>query len=211
MATSIKTEARAILKIEDLIAKKENMNSDFKKNDTRISWDGVIDLYKNNVNKKENFEHSIDVQIKGRTTHNKKLKDKSNFSIDRTDLENYYKKDGTIFILCLFKENSDEYRIYYNSLQKSDISKLLKAYGNNASKIKIPTLVIKNENHFEEICRNFVCNRDIQKKIDNDFFNQNNLTLKNGNTIGFTIWSENLNSINPEDFIETEQYFYEYN
>ena len=52
---------------------------------------------------------------------------------------------------------------------------------------------------------------DIQKKIDNDFFNQNNLTLKNGNTIGFTIWSENLNAINPEDFIETEQYFYEYN
>ena len=103
-----KIEQKAITKIRDIIDSIELFTYHFNEMDKDISWDGNINMYHENIDKKENFDSSIDVQIKGRTTPNKKLNSKHRFSLDKTDLENYLKKDGTILLLCLFKNDGSE-------------------------------------------------------------------------------------------------------
>src|SRR5574344_922224 len=182
--SSKKTEAKAINKINNLIEQLDMLESKIDKNNTNISWDGTIDLYHGNIDKKENFDCSIDVQVKGRTTTKKRINDKSYFDIDKTDLENYLKKDGTLFL----KNNKN----------------------NNNDKIKIKTKEIKNAKHLEKICRNFQINKDIQKKFDYDSFNIEKFIIKNVHTVKFSVWQNNTENLNPANLVGTEQYFYVY-
>ena len=209
--SSKKTEAKAINKINNLIEKLDMLESKIDKNNTNISWDGTIDLYHGNIDKKENFDCSIDVQVKGRTTTKKRINDKSYFDIDKTDLENYLKKDGTLFLMGMFKRDSEEFKIYYASLLPYDLKSLLKNNQNsNNDKIKIKTKEIKNAKHLEKICRNFQINKDIQKKFDYDSFNSEKFIIKNGHTVKFSVWENNTENLNPGNLVGTEQYFYVY-
>ena len=88
--SSKKTEQRAITKINELIDKIESADGHIQSNDKSISWDGTIDFYHGNIDKKKNFQFSIDVQIKGRTTNNKKLTDKSYFDLSVIDMQNIF-------------------------------------------------------------------------------------------------------------------------
>ena len=112
MISSKKTEKTAINKIENLLDELEYFDYKFNADDTGISWDGYIDLYHGNIDDKGNFDTRIDAQIKGRSTTNKRLQDKWKFGIDRKDLENYNKIDGTLFLAVRFLKNGD-YKIYY--------------------------------------------------------------------------------------------------
>ena len=124
LMSKTKIEQKAITKIRDIIDSIELFTYHFNEMDKDISWDGNINMYHENIDKKENFDSSIDVQIKGRTTPNKKLNSKHRFSLDKTDLENYLKKDGTILLLCLFKNDGSEYKIYYAGLLPYNIRKM---------------------------------------------------------------------------------------
>ena len=128
--SSKKTEQRAITKINELIDKIESADGHIQSNDKSISWDGTIDFYHGNIDKKKNFQFSIDVQIKGRTTNNKKLTDKSYFDLSVIDMQNFSKKDGTLLLMCLFKRESDDFKIYFSPLLPYHINNYLK---NNAS------------------------------------------------------------------------------
>ena len=94
-----KIEQKAITKVRDLIDKIEFFKHDLKDTDKNISWDGTVEMYNGNTDIKENYDYTIDVQVKGRTTNNKKFSSKYRFPLDKIDLENYLKKDGTILEL----------------------------------------------------------------------------------------------------------------
>ena len=86
-----KVEQKAITKVRNLIDDIEYFTYSFKEMDKNISWDGTVEMYNGNIDKKENYDYTLDVQVKGRTTHNKKFSSKYRFQLYKTDLENYLK------------------------------------------------------------------------------------------------------------------------
>ena len=108
-----KVEQKAITKIRSLIDEIYFFTYSFKEMDKNISWDGTIEMYNGNIDIKENYDYTIDIQVKGRTTNNKKFSSKYRFALDKSDLENYLKKDGTILMSCVFKKDGSDYKIYY--------------------------------------------------------------------------------------------------
>ena len=94
-----KIEQKAITKVRDLIDKIEFFKHDLKDTDKNISWDGTVEMYNGNTDIKENYDYTIDVQVKGRTTNNKKFSSKYRFPLDKIDLENYLKKEQIGYML----------------------------------------------------------------------------------------------------------------
>ena len=207
--SSKKTEQKAITKVEELINNIETADSNISKNDKTISWDGTIDFYNGTIDKKENYSFSVDVQVKGRTTLKKKLEDKSTFDLEITDLKNYAKKDGTLFLLVKFKANTDEYKIYYLDLLPYNIARLLKSVENSSiKKVKIKMKEIKNSDHLEEICRNFQINKDIQKRMNPCDLLNDNVTMNSDMVTKFNVWEKDITKFCPENLVGTYQYIY---
>ena len=126
MISSLKTEQKAIHKINDLIINIPTAYSKIDENDKNISWDGTIDFYENeNIEKKDNYLFSIDVQVKGRSTPKKRLGEKQQLDMDIADIRNYLKKDGTLLLLVMFRNESEDYKIYFLDLLPYNITKLL--------------------------------------------------------------------------------------
>lgn len=201
-----KVEQKAITKVRDLIDKIDFFTYDFKEMDKNISWDGTIEMYNGNTDIKENYDYTIDVQVKGRTTNNKKFSSKYRFPLDKTDLKNYLKKDGTILIVCLFKKDTNEFQLYYANLLPYNIRILLKQYSTN--KIKIDMKEIKNSEQFESICRNFKLDREVQKGIKANIFEENNLSSYDGKITKFYTWNKDSKHFNPQSLVGSWKYIY---
>ena len=211
-ASTRKTEEKAINKINCLIDEISCAISNIEKNDKTITWDGTIDFYNGNVDKKANLDFFIDVQVKGRTRNKKKLENKSQFDLDILDLKNYLKKDGTLLLVVEFKNNSNEYKIYFASLLPYDIHKYLEyVKDTEIEKVKIKTREIKNSIHLETICRNFNIGKNIQKRMKDSAFSENNTLLNSNYVSKFNIWVHNIKDFKPEDLIGTYQYIYTMN
>lgn len=191
-----------------MIDRMEFVDRSFNEDDTGISWDGTISLYHGDVNKKENLDDIINVQIKGRKTNNKKLLEKYKFDINKTDLENYLKMDGTMFLLVLYK-NIDSYKVYYVDLLPYNLKQILKQKPNNKNEIKVKLKEVKDHISFERILRNFSINKNEQKKISISIFEQSNLSINEKATeIKFYEWG-NVKSL-PFGLLGEEKYFYQY-
>lgn len=203
--SSTKTEKRAINKIEEKIDSLEYLDHHLKDGDKGISWDGYISLYHGNIDDKSNWDGDVFVQVKGRTAHIKKLTDKWNFDIERADLENYIKIDGTLFLGVRFLQNGDS-KIYYNALLPKNIFDLLKAYGSNVSKIKIKLKEVKDAQHFEKICREFWIDKEMQKKLPRNIFDNNALSLSDNRMARFSTWSKG--QPNPLEVLGEEKFIY---
>ena len=205
--SSKKTEQRAITKVNELIDKIDSADGHIQSNDKSISWDGTIDFYNGNIDKKDNFQFSIDVQIKGRTTNNKRLQEKSYFNLSTADMKNFLKKDGTILLMCLFKKNSKEFKVYYSSLLPYDINKYLK---NDilSDTIRVKMKEVKDAYHLEHLCRNFQLDKEMQKKMNQNMFDQENLTVENGKVARFSIWDKDPRNFSPQKLVGMSKYIY---
>ena len=201
-----KVEQKAITKVRNLIDDIEYFTYSFKEMDKNISWDGTIEMYNGNIDKKENYDYTLDVQVKGRTTYNKKFSSKYRFQLDKTDLQNYLKKDGTILIVCLFDTDGNNHKLHYANLLPYNIRSLLKQYTNN--KIKIDTKEIKNSEQFEIICRNFKLDKEMQKGIKTNMFDEHNLTSSEGKVTKFYTWNKNPEDFNPQILVGAWKYIY---
>lgn len=208
-SSSRKTEEKAINKIEDLIIDIETAVSNISKNDKGISWDGTIDFYNGNIDKKENFAFSIDVQVKGRKSYKKRLTDKDSFDLEITDLKNYAKKDGTLLLVVKFKKESDEFKIYYLEFLPYNITRYLKSVESSTKKtLQVKLKELKSSSHLEEICRNFQINKDIQKRMNpSDLLNEN-VTMNSDTITRFNVWEKDLTKFCPESLVGTYQYVY---
>ena len=202
---SKKIEKKAINKIRTLLDDIDNFDYNFAEDDTGISWDGYINVYKGNVDIKSNFLSRIDAQIKGRTTTLKKLQDKCKFDIAKSDLENYLKLDGTIFFLVRFK-NKDEYKIYYGVFLPKNLHMLLNQATSSKKQVKVQLKELKDKDDLEKICMNFIMDRDKQKKLPYETFNE--LSVHMGNNANGIFFDWNKDKIKPTELIGKEKYFY---
>ena len=200
-----KTEKTALNKIENLLDELETFDYNFVADNTGISWDGYIDLYHGNIDDKGNFDTRIDAQIKGRTTNIKKLQDKWKFDIDKKDLENYNKIDGTLFLAVRFLKNGD-FKIYYKSLLPKNITDLLKEPSNAKNEIKVTLKEVKNALDLERICRNFALDKETQKKLSKEIFDHNALSIENQKLGTFSTWHRG--KFNPLTILGEEKFIY---
>ena len=203
-----KVESRAVDKIRNLIDELEYVTERFNTNDKGQSWDGYIDLYHGNPDVKANLDGIIYVQIKGRTVHAKRLEVKCKFDLDKVDLENFNKVDGTIFFLVKMKDNGD-FKVYYSALLPKNIHDLLKEQPNTKNEIKIQLKEVKDAFHLEKICRNFFEDQRKQKKLDFELFNNSNLLMNNCKSARFSDW--NRGKYNPLEILGEEKFVYLYN
>lgn len=206
--SSKKTEKLAVNKIEDLVHRIENADCKFNVDDTGISWDGDIYLYNGNIDEKENYDISIKTQIKGRTVNLKKLPDKRKFDIDKKDLENYLKEDGTIFLVVLFKD-IDNFKIYYAPLLPYNLRLYLKETPNAKDQIQVKVKEVIDYRHLEKILRNFAINKKEQKRISENVFQQGEVSItKDGNEFKVYDWRHKEENIKA--FLGEEKYLYKY-
>ena len=203
--SSKKTEKKALNKIENLLDQLDYIDYKFNSDDTGISWDGYIDLYRGNIDQKENFDTRIDVQVKGKSTNAKKLQSKRKFDIDKNDLENYNKIDGTLFLAVRFLKNG-EFKIYYNSLLPKNIYDLLKEQPNSKNEIRVTLKEITDTFHLERICRNFAIDKDTQKKLAKEIFNKDAISIEGKKLGTFSTWSRG--KFNPLTILGEEKFIY---
>ena len=206
--SSKKTEKLAVNKIEDLVHRIENADCKFNVDDTGISWDGDIYLYNGNIDEKENYDISIKTQIKGRTVTIKRLPDKRKFEVDKRDLENYLKEDGTIFLVVLFKD-IDNFKIYYASLLPYNLRLYLKKIQKAKGKIQVKVKEIKDYKHLETILRNFAINKKEQKRISDNVFQQEEVSITKDGT-EFKVYDWRNKEDNITDLLGEEKYLYKY-
>lgn len=207
MSSVNKVESRAVDKIRNLIDELDYVTERFNTNDKGQSWDGYIDLYNGNPDVKANLAGIIYVQIKGRTVHTKRLEDKCKFDLDKVDLENFNKVDGTVFFLVKMKDNGD-FKVYYSALLPKNIHDLLKEQPNTKNEIKIQLREVKDSFHLEKICRNFFEDQRKQKKLDFELFNTSNLLINNCKSARFLDW--NRGKYNPLEILGEEKFVYLY-
>ena len=204
-----KTEQRAITKIRNFIDDIESADGHLEENDKNISWDGTIDFYNDSIDKKENYEFTVDIQVKGRTIYNKKNKNKTTFDLDVVDLKNYLKKDGTLLLVVEFKDKCDDAKVYYIDLLPYNISRCLKdASQTSTNKVRLKLKELKSSNELEEICRNFQINKNIQKQMSIRELLDNNLTLNSEAIAKFSVWDKNASNFDPSNLVGTYQYIY---
>lgn len=207
--SSKKTEHRAITKIRYLIDELNYIDYNFSENDKAISFDGTIDLFKGNIDLKENWEGSIKVQIKGRTTYKDPTNvDKITFDLDKRDLNNFLKEDGTILIVVKFYEkNINKYKVYINPLLPADIKKIQDENETNTSeKVKVKLKEVNNSKDLEKMCRTFKINQDIQKgKLE---LINNNFKMDPSYIAKFLLWDSK--DFKLENLLGSTQYFYTY-
>lgn len=202
-----KTEKQAVNKFEDLILRINYADYNFNVDDTGISWDGEINLYHGIIDNKENFDYSIKTQIKGRSTTIKRLQEKRKFDVDKVDLENYLKEDGTMFLLALFKD-IDDFKLYYAPLLPYNLRKYLKEQPNSKNQIKIKLKEIKDAKHFEKVLRDFAIDKQEQKRISENVFEQGDLLINNENVFKFYDWRSKESNI--VELLGEEKYLYQY-
>lgn len=201
--SSTKTEKRAINKIENLIDQLDFLDHHFKDGDKGICWDGFISVYHGNIDCKKNWDGDIQVQIKGRTTNLKKLSSNWIYDITRDDLENYSKIDGTIFFGVRFLKDTS-FKIYYKELLPKNLFDLLKSQNTDTFKVKLKE--VKNCDHLEKICKNFLIDKEIQKKLTKEVFNCNAISVSNNKIGTFSTWSNG--EYNPLTILGEEKFIY---
>lgn len=204
--SSKKTEKQAITYIEDMVNKIEILDCNINKEDTGMSWDGYIDLFNSpDIDKKRNFISRLPIQVKGRTHMSKKFERKIQFDIDIEDLKNYKKVDGTILFVVKIKEN-EEAKVYYRSLLPSNINTILEENKHNPKKVKIKLWEVKDIKHFERICVNFYADKETQKKLSSEVFNNDSLSVNGKMMATFNHYSKN--NISMYDLLGEERNIY---
>ncbi|MDI0267826.1 hypothetical protein QIW52_17690 [Clostridioides difficile] len=124
-------EDLSISEIKKLCVISGNIEAEIESNDKTPSWDGVLFLYKKIEldedvlpnNKKENLLKKINTQLKAiqvKKFSGKKIK----FSMDVSDLRNYYNNEGVILFVV---EIIDVYKlkVYYRNLLPLDLKDIL--------------------------------------------------------------------------------------
>lgn len=205
-ASKTRTEEMAVEKVKELILKASCLFPDIRSNDRTKSWDGEIQIYDGNIDKKENYNGSIKLQVKGRTTKNKNLKDKIVYSLDRRDAENYLKESGTLLFVCVFKPDFSEYKIYCASLLWLDLKALLDQYDKECKYVRIEMKFIKSVDSLEKICRSFCFHRKQQMLISNQVLDGGMMKLSGEEIV--KCYVDDIK--NMEEAIGKKQYLYIY-
>ncbi|MCC0662489.1 hypothetical protein [Clostridioides sp. ZZV15-6597] len=168
-------ENLSVAEIQKLCAIAGNIEANIQSNDKTPSWDGELFLYKKNKiekencldNKKENLLKKINIQLKANEV--KKLSGKKRtFSMNVSDLRNYYNNEGVILFVVEI-ESVNKMKVYCRNLLPVDLINILNEIDRNkknqlTKSVELYELRFEN-NHFERIVNSFY--RNINKQTKN--------------------------------------------
>ncbi len=149
----------AISAFTTLISKSDYLVSSINSLDRGPSWDGKILVYDKpgDNHSKEDYKYGIPVQIKGKKSNSRKKK--RSYNVEVSDLKNYQKEVGVVFIVVYYDNNGENSHIYYKELLSYDLKRLLKEVGNQKTKVihlkELPTDKKKITEVFLNIAENF--------------------------------------------------------
>ena len=150
----------------DQLALKIPLYYDIKDEDRGPIWDGNVDSYEND---KKRTRSSIDFQVKGRSRGNSSFADDFSFNgIEKWQLENFKIKNGTILIVCMFRNNYAEHELYYASLLPYEIDAILKSQ-KKQKKPSIKVSRIGDVASFCCICEKFSYDKQMQEGLSNTY------------------------------------------
>lgn len=135
-----------------------------KENDKTPVYDGNILLYQENKKSNANISGYIPVQIKGEEKTNKS---KPCHSISLLELDIYKREGGVLFIKVIF-EDKFKYEIFARNLLPLDILKIKGEAKEGANTVTVQLDLIKNQQHFELLCKNYLEHKKYQ--MDSDHF-----------------------------------------
>lgn len=126
-------EIQSISHLKKIISSTDHLVPNINENDREPSWDGDIYIYSDNGNnhKKDNLIGRVPVQVKGISVKFEPTSETIKFSINLSDLNNYYRERGALyFVIEVFNPESDrvddvKYKVYYRVLSTYRINKLL--------------------------------------------------------------------------------------
>lgn len=161
-------ESTATSAFISLIAKSDYLVPSINSLDRGPSWDGKILVYDKpgDNHSKDDYKYGIPVQIKGKKL--KRTKKKFSYPVEISDLKNYKKEVGVIFVVVCFDDNGENIHIYYKALLSYDLKRLLKDSDNQKTKMihlrELPSNVNKVTEIFLTIAGDFE-----KQKADSSF------------------------------------------
>lgn len=126
---SERIENLAIIALENILYKSDLIQADIRRNDKIPCWDGTVYLYSKPGKHKDDILGKCDIQIKGKVTKNTKVlkRDHLKYSVELTDLRNYWNTGGVLYFVALIDEKCtdiNEIKIYYYVLLPGVIRKI---------------------------------------------------------------------------------------
>lgn len=159
---STKKESIAINALINEINKYDNLQENFNKRDKIPVWDGKIELYKKDSNKKDDIVGEIPVQVKGTNTKNKH--NETYYDVEIVDIQAYQKtKTETIYFVVEIDKNRGT-KIYYKIFDQKTIEEILQL-AQNQKKKRLKFMKLKN-NELVKICIEFIKQKNIYKKVE---------------------------------------------
>ncbi len=67
---------------------------------------------------------------------------------------------------------------------------------------------VLSSKQFEEVCRNFNLDRQMQKGVKENIFNEENLIANNGKIAKMFLWNSDPKNFNPHNLLGTWKYIY---
>lgn len=159
-------EREATLEIESMATNTLKINPDINSNDTKMSFDGELEVYDSENLNKKNFVGKIQVQVKGKevTKRGGKVIHRSNVNVN--DLKAYQREGGVYyFVVYLIVENKEivEKQVYGKQLHQLDLQLLLQK---KQKSVTIKMYEIENEKILYSNCLKYIKEKRLQNQVD---------------------------------------------
>ncbi|MFF3024467.1 DUF4365 domain-containing protein [Gottfriedia sp. NPDC057948] len=150
-------------------ALKFDLRADIPIGDKGISFDGKIDVFLDDSEKKESLKGHVPVQVKGTYTP-KFTEGNRTFPVEIADLQNYYNSNGVVYFVVEINR-SREAKVYFKQLLPTELRYLLNEYGNQGKR----NIVLRplNETTLYRVCSLFLDESKKQPRVilENNSFN----------------------------------------
>lgn len=169
--------------------------------DKGISFDGDIEVYKDDTESVESLIGKVPVQVKG-TQVTEFTMGARTFSLGLDHLSNYYDSNGVILFVVEIKKNGES-KIFYKQLLPNELRLILKKYGEE-KKQKQRTLELRplSETSLEVVCKKFL--RESKKQppvlIEHNPFKENEFTTFQLTSLTFDPSKSETSNIFEHDF-----------
>lgn len=159
-------EREATLEIESMATNTLKINPDINSNDTKMSFDGELEVYDSENLSKKNFVGKIQVQVKGKEVPKRggKVIHRSNVNVN--DLKAYQREGGVYyFVVYLIVENKKvvEKQVYGKQLHQLDLQLLLQK---KQKTVTIKMYEIENEKILYNNCLKYINEKRLQNQVD---------------------------------------------
>lgn len=200
-------EGMGIAKLKLEISKTDLLQDHINYGDKEPIWDGHVYVYSDPSKRNECFLGRVPVQVKSRTTDNKKTYKNTEyfvFDMSLTDAKAFLEDGGVIYFVCFVNKISGDVDIFYSKLLPVDLITLIDACEGKKNKRckfkKFPAEKEEQQNLFFE----FLNDRDNQRAVkQTGILSEEQLREAGYNQIFF----ESI-CTNPLDLVGKETYLY---